>query len=93
MRFTSIFDFITDPIWVWYFWGAVAFVVALIVGYFLPFKWVRAGLGGTLVLIGAFIAGGRVMHGEMKAQVDDAKAKAKIAKVTHDGDSHWPSWF
>lgn len=88
--FSSVWDFLFDPIYVWYFWGFVALLAGLVVSYFLPFKWVRAGIGGVLLLIGAYIAGGRQMHGDMKEQIDDAKRKAKSQTVPQHT---WPTWF
>jgi hypothetical protein len=54
-------------------WWALlaAFAVLLaIVAYFLPFKWVRAALGGLLLLAGAFVAGGTRMYRELRRRGD-----------------------
>ena len=86
-RFLNAVDFVTDPLWRWYFYGTVILLAVGVVSYFLPFKWVRAGLGAFLVLVGAFILGGRQMHKDMKAEVDKARAKAAPPPASGGG------WF
>jgi hypothetical protein len=71
----SSFNFVFDPLYKWYLYGFIGFVITGVIGYFLPFKWVRAGLGAALVLGGAYIAGGREMHNELKAQLKSRKHK------------------
>lgn len=88
-RFTNAVDFIFDPIWFWYVCGFGIFLVVMVIAYFVPFKWVRASLGAFLLLVGAFIAGGRVMHGEMKTKLDESRAREKAAKAANKRDS----WF
>ncbi len=66
-----------DPLWIWYFWLAVAFVVIVVVAYFLPFQWIRATLGGLFLLAVAFVAGGRQMRKEDQAELDKERAKNK----------------
>lgn len=57
--------------------GHFALFVALIafllfVGFFLPFKWIRAGLGFVIVVAGAFVLG---ETNQFKKQLKDAKAR------------------
>lgn len=40
--------------------------VCCVIGFFLPFKWIRAGLGGAILLAGAFVAGGTKMYRDIK---------------------------
>jgi hypothetical protein len=50
-------------------WWALfaAFVCVLVlVAYFLPFRWVRTGLGFLLLLAGAFVAGGTKMYRDLR---------------------------
>lgn len=91
-RFNATWDFVFDPLWVWYFWGIVALILAGIVAFFAPFKWVRAGLGVALLLIGAYIAGGRQMHGTMKEKLDEARRKARERQPDQE-NSNWFKWF
>jgi len=92
VAFHGVIDFVTNPLWVWYFWGAVAFVVAVVIGYFLPFKWIRAGLGFALLLIGAFIAGGYKMHGEMADELVKARTKPKPPNHPPTNTSIFSQW-
>lgn len=62
------FGWLFDPMLVWYSYGVAIFAVVVVIGWFFPFKWIRAGLGFLLMLVGAFIAGGKIMHDKMKAQ-------------------------
>lgn len=73
----ATFHFTINPLWVWYFYGMIFFIICVIVAYFLPFKYIRAALGFALLLVGAFIAGGRQMHSEMADQLKKAKTKPK----------------
>lgn len=68
-QFAAVLAPFLDPLYHWYAMGAAAFVAAFVVGYFFPFKWVRAALGFFLLLVGAYIAGGRQMHNDMQAQI------------------------
>jgi|HubBroStandDraft_6_1064221.scaffolds.fasta_scaffold753014_2 hypothetical protein len=72
---------VIDPIYEWYAFGLLFFAACGVIGWFLPFKWVRAGLGVALLLVGAFIAGGVKMHTEMKEEI--AKSKVKPKPATH----------
>jgi hypothetical protein len=97
-RLQGLWDFVTDPLWMWYFWGFVFFIVCVIVAYFLPFKWVRAGLGGAVLLMLAFVFGGKRMHDDMQAQVEREKQKRIAAEQQNNnqgggqpgGGSWWP---
>jgi p-aminobenzoyl-glutamate transporter AbgT len=91
-RFTSFTDFIFDPLWTWYFWGAVLVVVVLVISWFVPFKWVRAALGAFLLLVGAFIAGGRMMHGEMKSKLDEIKERERALKAQQKKEKGGWNW-
>jgi len=51
---------------------AALIVFLLFVGFFLPFKWIRAGLGAVIVVAGAFILG---ETNQFKKQLADAKAR------------------
>jgi hypothetical protein len=64
--FASWFGWLFDPLIPWYAYGAMAFAAALVIGWFFPFRWVRAVLGFLLLLVASFIAGGKVMHDKMK---------------------------
>jgi uncharacterized membrane protein YphA (DoxX/SURF4 family) len=50
----------------WYAWLALILGACLLIGYFAPFKWVRAALGLILLLAGAFVAGGTAMYRHMR---------------------------
>lgn len=95
VAFFGGFHIVIDPIYEWYFFGFLAFVGALVVGYFLPFKWVRAGLGVFLLLVGAYIAGGRQMHGEMAKEIAKSKVKPKPARLPAPEADHsiFSNWF
>ena len=60
---SGLFHRLLDPLYLleWYALLALAFLAAFTIGYFLPFKWVRASLGFVLLLAGAFVAGGTTM--------------------------------
>lgn len=51
---------------------AALIVFLLFVGFFLPFKWIRAGLGFIIVVAGAFVLG---ETNQFKKQLKDAKAR------------------
>jgi hypothetical protein len=53
----------------WALFAAFVFGLA-IVAYFLPFKWIRAGLGFLLLLAGAFVAGGTKMYRDLRRRGD-----------------------
>lgn len=73
----ATFHFTINPLWIWYGYGMMILVIAMFVAYFLPFKYVRAAIGFALLLVGAFIAGGRRMHNEMADQLKKVKTKPK----------------
>lgn len=76
-RFTSMWDWLWDPLWQWYFLAFIAFLAIMVVAYFLPFKWVRAGLGAVLALIVAFVAGGRQMRKTYKERLEQEREKRR----------------
>lgn len=92
MWFSGVVDAIWDPLYLWYFWGFVALVGALFVGFFLPQSF-RAWLGGALLLVAAYIAGGRQMHQSMQAKLDEAKKKAKESAPVQHQQQTWTPWF
>lgn len=71
---------IFDPLWLWYFALFLFFLALCVIGYFLPFKIVRASLGGGLLLAIAFVFGGKVMHDQMKKTVDAERVKRRAAE-------------
>lgn len=73
--FTS-FHIVIDPVYEWWAFGVLFFLACAVIGWFLPFKWVRATLFGAVVLVGAFLAGGTKMHKEDEAD-EAARAKAR----------------
>lgn len=91
-RFRDTMEFINDPIWGWYAIAAMVFAAVLVVAYFLPFKWVRASLGGFLLLMGAFLAGGYRMHGEMKDKLQAERDKVKALKKDQGGGGFFGKW-
>ena len=62
------FGWLFDPMIEWYFYGVLIFAACMLVGWFFPFKWIRAALGFVLLLVGSFIAGGKIMHDKMQAK-------------------------
>jgi len=86
---------VINPLWEWYFWGFLFFIICLVIGYFLPFKYIRAALGVALLLVGAFIAGGYKMHGEMSAEIAKSKVKPKPVNrpVVEPETSIFSQWF
>ncbi len=90
-RITGAFEWVFDPLWRWYTIGFGIFLVCAVVAYFLPFKWVRAALGAVIVVTGAYIAGGRHMRNEMKAKLDEERAKLKqIEEQRRQQQPNWP---
>jgi len=84
----------TIYLWEWYFWGFVFLLICLLVGYFFSFTWARAILGVMLMLVGAFIAGGRQMHYEMNREIQKSKVKPKplnrpLVETEHSIFSNW----
>ena len=68
-------DWLFAPIWdgwpLWWSWGVFGLVClgCLFAGYFLPFKWTRAALGGVVALAGAWLAGRATMYRELKERL------------------------
>lgn len=75
--FTSWVEFFTSPLWLWYGIGLGVFLFVCFIAVFLPFKWVRVGLGAILVLGGAFLAGGTQMYRSQKSALKAEQAKRK----------------
>lgn len=82
-------SWVIPTIWIWYGWGGIAFAVLLLIGFFLPFKWVRAGLGVVFALIVAYIAGGRHMGQIKDDQAAKSKKKSKPAEVKKPDGWSW----
>lgn len=71
-------------------WGLLLLFIVFcgIIGFFLPFKWIRAGLGGLILLAGAFVMGGTVMYRDLKPRVDQKKREVDPPK----DDGGWFKW-
>lgn len=65
------------PLWWSYGVFALIFIGCLLVGFFLQFKWVRAALGGVVLLAGAWLTGSVMMYGKMKAKLDAERARRR----------------
>lgn len=78
--FGSWFAWMHDPLTFWILCFVALFAACFVVGWFLPFKWIRAGLGGILVIAGAFLAGGIEMRKEMNERL--AKEREKQRKLS-----------
>jgi uncharacterized membrane protein len=63
-----LFGWMTNPLIPWGLKGAAVVAVCFVIGWFFPFKWVRAGLGFIVLLVAAFFAGLYQMHKEMTAR-------------------------
>jgi hypothetical protein len=70
-----LFGWMSNPLIPWGFKGAAVVAVCFVIGWFFPFKWVRAALGFVVLLVAAFFAGLYQMHKEMAA-----KAAKKIKR-------------
>lgn len=90
-KFSDGWNAIFDPIYVWYFWGGVFFLGAIAAAVFLQFKWIRAALGIAVLLVAAYIAGGRHMSQNMREKLADEQRKRKEAEAAarqrNDGSS------
>lgn len=75
-KITGFFSGIFDPVLNWLilleWWGLLLLFVAVcgVIGFFLPFKWIRAALGGMILLAGAFVAGGTKMYRDLRKKDD-----------------------
>jgi len=76
-RFTNAWEWLWDPLWRWYLVGFLILVGCIVIAIFAPFKWIRAALGFFLVLVGAYIAGGRHMRNTYKEQLEQERARRK----------------
>lgn len=68
-----IFAPFLDPLNQLYAMGALCIFGLFVIGWFFPFKWIRAGLGFVLMLIIAYIAGARGMYFKMKERTKRRK--------------------
>lgn len=69
-------------------------MVCLLIGFFLPFQWIRAGLGFIIVVVGAFVLGEtedfKWHLAQAKAKRDAEAAKPKPPKPKPpDGGGDW----
>lgn len=92
--FSGWFAWMHDPLLFWTLYFIPFVAVLFVIGWFFPFKWVRATLGFLLLLVGAFMAGGIEMHRELSARRKEIEAKKKqknipVAPVPRKNDS----WF
>lgn len=76
-RITDAWDWLWDPLWGWYVMLILFFLLLLVIGFFVPFKWVRAFLGFLLALAAAFVAGGHVMRNKYKERLAEEREKVK----------------
>lgn len=71
-------EWVFNPLWVWYFYFAAFLFVSALVMWFLgwlkPVRWV---VGTAVVLAAAYLAGGRHMYGKMKSKVDEERERAR----------------
>lgn len=65
------------PLWWSYGVFGLILIACFAIGFFLQFKWVRAGLGVVVLLAGAWLAGRATMYGDMKTKLDAAKKKKR----------------
>ena len=80
-RISAAWEWLWDPLWQWYAVGVAILIGVMLIAYFLPFKWVRAALGGFLLLVGAYIAGGRHMRQTYKDRLEEERAKRKALEA------------
>lgn len=75
----------------WYTLGAGILVAAVVAAYFFPFRWVRAGFGFLVLLMGAFLAGMQVManHARRDNQVYRDKIKKLQAEQKKQNGGGW----
>lgn len=94
-RIVGAWDFVFDPLWKWYAIGFIIFICCVVIAYFAPFKWIRAGLGVFLVIVGAFILGGRTMHKQMKSTLDVERSKRRELERQKPKEQGGPfsGWF
>lgn len=94
-RFADAIDFITNPLWFWYFAYALLVIVGGLIIWFAGWiKGVRQVIGSIVILAGAFLAGGHVMYRETKdrhqADKDRIKELEREKKAQTGSGSHWP---
>lgn len=65
--------------------------VCMLIGFFLPFKWIRAGLGGMVLLALAFVIGGTKMYRDLKPHVRPVKRVVKPERPDDD-NRPWVPW-
>lgn len=75
----------------WYTLLGVVLLAAMVIGYFLPFKWVRAGLGMIVLLMAATVAGVQAAsnHFKLERQRDRDKIKELQAEHRQKNNNGW----
>ncbi|RZN13908.1 hypothetical protein [Bradyrhizobium sp. Leo121] len=93
-RFTASFEWLFDPLVYWFGIALLILIACIVISYFAPFKWIRAALGGVLVIVGAFLAGGVEMHKIMnrKLQEEKEKQKQREAEARAKDGGGWFKW-
>lgn len=77
-RVVDSIDFVTNPLWRWYFLFALLVIVAgLIIKFAGWIKGVTPIVGSIVILALAYVLGGRAMYNETKEQRDRYLAKIK----------------
>lgn len=70
-----LFGWMSSPLVWWGLRGAGVIFACFVIGWFFPFKWVRAPLGAIVALVLAFLAGMYQMHKEMAAKMKKTKGR------------------
>lgn len=73
----SVVDVFTNPLPYWYIGFGMLVIATLVIGFYLPWKWVRAFLGGVILLAGAYVMGGRHMYKIMQPRVEKARKRKR----------------
>jgi len=70
---------ISDAWPLWWSYGVFGLILigCFAIGFFLQFKWVRAGLGVVVLIAGGWLFGRATMYDEMKAKLDAARKKKR----------------
>lgn len=87
-RLADAFAFAFSPLWRWYFIGG-GIIAGLVVLAWLsrllfdvaPMRWFRVALGVAILLVGAFLAGGRTMYREQQERLKAERERARKAKA------------
>lgn len=77
----------------WYLLGFVILAIALVVGYFFNFSWVRSFLGFIVLAFGAFLAGLQVMANHAKKDNESYRQKIKELQAEQREKNTNHSWF